>query len=310
MNSFQKVWKTQLERAPGESGLGGYDVGDYDGDGKMDFLASDITGRIWVCENTGDDSYAVTWQDSTPFVNLEYQTSGDVDNDGKREFFVGATMSNGNWTIVYEADSNNHYSPTFLFHLLSGGSLDEPTYLTTDVDGDGKLELVILSGADLYIFKSDRDNSYYLWYYKHNDAKESIQFYDFDGDGRKDFIISKSKSTSPGLILYADIFRASKVAGVGGEPPHLTPKDFRLFPFYPNPFNPTTNVKFQVPKRSHVVLKVYDVTGREVTTLLDETKEPGIFTVAWNAAGLESGVYFCRMQTANYSSTSKVVLLK
>jgi hypothetical protein len=170
INNFQRVWQTQLWAPNGESGIGGYDVGDYDGDGRMDFLASGLWGQVWVVENIGDNTYQLAWTDTLPFVNVFYQTSGDVDNDGKREFFVGATMSNGNWTMVFEADSNNVYSPKFLFHLLSGGTGDEPTYLTTDVDGNGRLELVIMSGAYLYIFKSDADDSYYLWYLKREET--------------------------------------------------------------------------------------------------------------------------------------------
>jgi len=97
----------------------------------MEFVDSELFGRVHLTENNENNSYVEVWRDSLPFVNLYYQTSGDGDNDGKNEFFVEATMSNGNWTTMYEADSNNHYSPKFLFHLISRG-LRGSAYLPYD----------------------------------------------------------------------------------------------------------------------------------------------------------------------------------
>src|SRR5437867_583459 len=147
LHNFLRVWSTQFY--PG-SGAAGFSLGDFDGDGKMEFVATHGTGEVYVAENKGDNEYVLTWQDSTPFVNFYYHGSGDVDNDGKIEFFTGATM-NGNWVLVYESDSDNAYSAKFLFHLLSGGVFAEPIYTTVDLDGDGKLELAMMVGADLYV---------------------------------------------------------------------------------------------------------------------------------------------------------------
>lgn len=309
LNNFKKVWSINLLSV--ESGLGGYDLGDYDGDGYMEFLASGIWGQVWVVENKGDNSYGLIWKDSIPFVNLFYQTSGDVDNDGKREFFVGATMSNGNWTIMYEADSNNTYSPKFAFHLLSGGSLDQPTYMTVDLDNDNKLELVILSGADLYIFKSDADNSYYLWYYKKLFAKRSIQFYDFTGDGIKDYIISYNLMDNQGRLKFsADIYKATGLSNVNNDLDINLPKRLKLFQNYPNPFNPTTQISYALPDAGYVTLKIYDVLGREVATLVEEFKEAGYYEVEFNGSSLSSGVYFYKLTAGSYASVKKLLITK
>jgi hypothetical protein len=306
--NFQKVWKTQLHYP--ESQVGGYDAGDYDGDGRMKFLACAIYGQVFVVKNTGDDQYALSWRDSLPLVNLFYQTSGDVDNDGKREFFVGATMSDGNWTVVYEADSIDHYAPVFVFHLLSGGSLDEPTYLCTDVDGDGIPDLVILSGGDLYIFRSNGPASYYLWYFKQNDYAESVQIYDFNRDGKMDVLVSNDSLAGGGsLFMYSDIYTATSL--VTAVPSVRTlPQRYALHQNYPNPFNPTTTIRYEVPKRSEVSLRIYDILGREVSTLFDGVRQPGGYSAIWNGAGFASGVYFCRMTTSGYSETIKLVKLQ
>ncbi|MBK7229244.1 MAG: hypothetical protein IPH97_10365 [Ignavibacteriales bacterium] len=91
----------------------------------MEYILSSIWGQIRIIENIGNDSYAVTVYDSLPLVNMYYQASGDVDMDRKREFFIGATMGDGNWITMFETNGDNQYTPKVALHLLSGGSLDE-----------------------------------------------------------------------------------------------------------------------------------------------------------------------------------------
>jgi predicted acyl esterase len=79
---------------------------------------------------------------------------------------------------------------------------------------------------------------------------------------------------------------------------------------YPNPFNPTTSIKFKVPGSTVVTLRVFDVLGREVATLLNEEKSAGVYTVQWDAGGISGGVYFCRLQTATVTQTRRMVLVR
>jgi hypothetical protein len=99
-------------------------------------------------------------------------------------------------------------------------------------------------------------------------------------------------------------------------------QSFRLEQNYPNPFNPSTAIRYSLPslsldmaegrvgEGSHVTLKVYDVLGREVATLVNENKSPGTYDVQWNAEGLSSGVYFYRLDAGGRSEVRKLVLLK
>ena len=86
--------------------------------------------------------------------------------------------------------------------------------------------------------------------------------------------------------------------------------DFSLHQNYPNPFNPTTTIKYSIPKLSFVTIKIYDVLGSEVATLVNEEKPVGTYELNWNAANLPSGVYFYRLQAGSFMQTRKMILLK
>jgi hypothetical protein len=79
---------------------------------------------------------------------------------------------------------------------------------------------------------------------------------------------------------------------------------------YPNPFNPATVINYQLASAGKVSLKVYDLLGREVATLVNGMKAAGNYSATLNAGNLPSGVYFYRLQTGSFNSTKKLVLLK
>ncbi len=88
------------------------------------------------------------------------------------------------------------------------------------------------------------------------------------------------------------------------------PGKFSLSQNYPNPFNPATNIKLQIPESGLVRLVVFDVTGREVAELVNETLNAGEYKVDFNASGLTSGVYFYRLQTKSFTEVKKMTLIK
>ncbi|GAB4296273.1 MAG: hypothetical protein Kow0098_19310 [Ignavibacteriaceae bacterium] len=90
----------------------------------------------------------------------------------------------------------------------------------------------------------------------------------------------------------------------------IFPGKFALHQNYPNPFNPSTLIKFEIPVSGKVTLKIYDILGREIATLVDEEKDAGKYSVEFNAAGLASGVYFYRIQAGNFTESKKMILLR
>ena len=85
---------------------------------------------------------------------------------------------------------------------------------------------------------------------------------------------------------------------------------FYLYQNYPQPFNPSTKIKYQLPEVSTVTLKIYDVLGKEVATLVNETKSAGTYEVVFDATGLTSGIYFYTLNAGSFSETKKMILTK
>jgi hypothetical protein len=96
--------------------------------------------------------------------------------------------------------------------------------------------------------------------------------------------------------------------GVGDE--NVPPTEYALDQNYPNPFNPTTTFRYSIPQTSKVVIKVYDILGNEIVTLMDEEKSVGTYQLTWNAVNIPSGVYFYKLQAGEYVNTKKMILLK
>jgi hypothetical protein len=88
------------------------------------------------------------------------------------------------------------------------------------------------------------------------------------------------------------------------------PSRFELLQNYPNPFNPTTTIKYDLPSASRVELRLYDLLGREVTTLVNEVQTAGYHSVRFDASGLASGVYFYRMKAGEFTQTKRMLLLR
>ncbi|MDE3056772.1 MAG: T9SS type A sorting domain-containing protein, partial [Bacteroidota bacterium] len=106
----------------------------------------------------------------------------------------------------------------------------------------------------------------------------------------------------------------SSVTSVGTKDDNI-PSTYELSQNYPNPFNPSTTIEYKLPQRAFVEMKIYDITGREVATLVSAMQEPGTYRVVWNATNgygvkVASGVYFYRITAGNFTQLKKMLLLK
>ena len=99
------------------------------------------------------------------------------------------------------------------------------------------------------------------------------------------------------------------VTGTGNNTSEL-PKEFKLYDNYPNPFNPTTSIKYDLANNSFVKLVIYDVTGKEVETLVSDNLQAGRYEATWSGAKYASGIYFAKIEAGSYKHIVKMVMLK
>jgi len=128
---------------------------------------------------------------------------------------------------------------------------------------------------------------------------------DFDDDNDLDIIAGASGLGE--LYLWENLL----ITSVEGNRSNSIPEQFHLFHNFPNPFNPTTKISYNIPETSFLTLKVYDVLGNEVATLVNEEKPAGKYEVEFSATGeLTSSVYFYQLKAGYYIETKKMLLIK
>jgi photosystem II stability/assembly factor-like uncharacterized protein len=113
-------------------------------------------------------------------------------------------------------------------------------------------------------------------------------------------------STNFGIAQFLDTLTVTSVR----NELNFNPKEYFLYQNYPNPFNPVTTITYQIPKEGLVTLKIYDILGKEVTTLINEEKQAGKYSIDFNASKLSSGVYLYELRSNEFKSTKKLLLMK
>jgi hypothetical protein len=112
-----------------------------------------------------------------------------------------------------------------------------------------------------------------------------------------------------GIVNNGIGISVSAATGIKKETNNV-PLVFALKQNYPNPFNPSTTISYQIPNSGFVNLKIYDITGKEVITLVKEQKSAGSYSVRFNANNLPSGIYLCKIESGNNIQTKKMMLMK
>jgi len=139
-----------------------------------------------------------------------------------------------------------------------------------------------------------------------NVTKGASSYQIADGNGGKTFRPKTMAATGSMELRGSGMSKFSIQVMANGE----LPKRYALDQNYPNPFNPSTTIKYDLPKDSKVSLKVFDILGREVSTLVNGEEKAGFKSVEWNGTGFATGVYFFRLQAGDFTATKKLLLLK
>ncbi|KAA3656011.1 MAG: T9SS C-terminal target domain-containing protein, partial [Calditrichaeota bacterium] len=203
--------------------------------------------------------------------------------------------------------------------------------------GDGTLAIEQIEPTSYYAYRVEaiHNDSSFIWYvYKNHNIYESLEnkLTILPGDSASLIfttadlcpvckVSSINRFFSDTLLVYTNDYTnypVSIFASGQGMPSSVEndeqikrkSPEFHLYPNYPNPFNPSTKIPFVLDKPAFVELTIYDVTGRIVVQLLQERRPAGQQTVLWHAQGMNSGVYFCKLQAGNQVQSIKLLLVK
>ena len=339
INSFDSVYRFAVyEDAPW--GNSGFSVGDFDLDGKTDIVFGTGKGAVYVIENEGDNLYINSWLGSVESYHAYVHTwTHDIDKNGKPEFWVLAdAYYSGVGTTritIFETNGDNSYQTVGRVDLIGVFSFSAGTMQAVDIDNDGRDEVAVCIDGNFLILKfngSENHQTYEVYYIKQNDILPEDEFqiyygatmYDLLGNDRKEFEILISMIhiiVQPGEDLgrfETKIYRPDSITSVD-PPDNNIPNSVALYQNYPNPFNPSTTISFEINRFSKVTIKIYNILGKEITTLLDKEFSPGNYNIDWDARDskgllLPSGVYLIRLSAnnkeGNYTRTIKALLLK
>lgn len=254
--------------------------------------------------------WSANWNDPSNSMD----EAADIKTDKNGNVFVtgyGAGSGTGNdfITIKYDSSGNQKWAATY----------DNPQ--NTD---DIAVSLALDYLANSYVVGFSLVNGYFNY---------SLIKYDTSGVKLWDEVIqNNSFSNNIPVDLFVDDYGDIIIGGYDGNlywsdynlieysQPGFIPtgisefsnkiKAFQLYQNYPNPFNPVTTIKYSIPKRSFVYIKLYDILGREIKTLLAGEEDAGNYEIKFNGSNLSSGVYFYRMITNYFIESKKMIILK
>lgn len=245
---------------------------------------------------SGNNSKSISFKVyDTPPVNLALGKSVVV-SSSQNEAFKGENAVDGNYTTRW---SSQFSDPQFI--IIDLGTVQHFNQI--------KLFWETAYGKEYRIDISNDNLNWSTIIYQTN-GMGGVENYTIDTSARYVRIYGIKRGTEWGYSLYEVEIYFSEIVSVREENNLQEINDYVLYNNYPNPFNPSTVISYQLPALSQVTLKVYDVLGREVATLVNQKQVAGNYEVEFNAKGLSSGIYFYKMTAGNFTSIKKMILLK
>jgi len=257
--------------------------------------------KRWEMDDRHSDPGTSSYSDNGPDVN-DLPEFMAISDPGANVDFIVETASLGNF------DPYSVMSSTFAESVVF-----DPGAVFTNGD--------VIPGYVLRTAAGDRGNVMAAG--KWENGMWTVEFkrvnsgtdYDFavPSGGTVDFtheIFDNTGGSHPNDGFDATVYTLDFTNIVSVKSDDLFPEKYVLGQNYPNPFNPTTTISYAIPKNSYVSLKVFDVLGNEVQTLVNESQNIGKYTVTFNADGITSGIYFYKLETDNFVATKKLILLK
>jgi photosystem II stability/assembly factor-like uncharacterized protein len=259
-------------------------------------LKTSDQGKTWITQfpGTANDFKSVY------FINPD---TGFAGGDG---LIAKTTNGGNNWRIDF---FGNEFS-SIRFINSSTGFAAEGRFIfkTTNAGDNWYIQDSSLSGRT--IFFSNENTGYIagdLNMFKTTDKGESWMEYELGPTHGINAIYFTDSVTG---YAAGNNFRILKTTNGGMPIPPLLPQSYHLYQNYPNPFNPQTTIMFNLPEASFVKLKVFDITGREISVIVNDFRTAGAHEITFNGSGLPSGIYFYMLETDNFIESKKMALIK
>ncbi len=262
--------------------------------GGSDVIAAEYFNRIHRL-NGSDGTIVWTQYLGASAGMIQIGLIQDINNDQVPDVLVASFASNGlNCLSGATGDVIWSWPMAFQFGVTSIPDLDDDGYEDV-LAGDQNGNLYCISGkGDSLIFSHTFPSD---WIYTVNKMPS------IDGNYSSEIITG----TKNGKVVCLS---GGTTNIVSVDNPDLIANEFNLYQNYPNPFNPATTIQYQIPEASFVQIKVFDILGSEVATLVNENKQAGNYFINFDASSLASGIYFYTLKAGDFISTKKMILLK
>lgn len=297
-----------------------YDVGffpqaicarDFNHDGDEDLAIVNGIGRksITILNNNGDSTFApqLVYHFARDFSTNNI-SSVDFDKDGDLDLAVVCSDSSV-WFLNGKGDGT--------FEQPSSVPIGVPlgSCLASDFDLDGWPDIAITNYSGMVVVLRNIHNGSFVldpFVYGVGRGASWLSVGDFDGDEKPDLAVANSSDNTVSVLRNTT---QSVPTSAEDEIRNSRPADFALHQNFPNPFNPHTEIEFSLPKSSRVTLRIFNVLGQQIVTVVDDILGPGKFRTEWDgkdAQGAEvpSGVYLYRLEAGDHVENRKMILLK
>ncbi len=273
---------------------------DLQGDGYPEVLACDRYGSVSVFRNdAGLISGVCSFQPENAHGALAFDAA-DIDGDTYAEV---VTVHDGQIVIFDNFLGKLSAQPIYLDAASRYYAKD---IVLSDLNGDRFPELIIGCYNSLnavFLNRGGRLSAHPVWTLDKVDPTVRVHVFDRKGDGSKELVFLHPRGSA--VEIYRTGFATAVSDNVKPQPSKIT-----LRQNYPNPFNAHTVIGFDLPRMDHVQIKVFDVSGKEQTVLLDQSVSAGRHQVQWNATGYSSGVYFLVLQSGVNRFFRKMMLVR